>query len=105
MAQMNILEKWISKTLKDLDKHKFITYGKGAPSPVYNPDWVLRIGAKDGKKRKSSMKVNMYGLLLAVQWILAALPDYITHNVSGITRVMPNDPGNRPKHTLYIQLH
>ena len=28
------------KTSKDLDKHKFITYGKGAPSPVYNPDWV-----------------------------------------------------------------
>ena len=38
------------KNLKDLDKHKFITYGKGAPSPVYNPDWVLRIGSKDGKK-------------------------------------------------------
>ena len=38
------------KSLKDLDKHKFITYGKGAPSPVYNPDWVLKIGAKDGKK-------------------------------------------------------
>ena len=32
--------------LKDLDKHKFITYGKGAPSPVYNPDWVLKLGAK-----------------------------------------------------------
>ena len=38
------------KTLKDLDKHKFITYGKGAPSPVYNPDWVLKIGAKMEKK-------------------------------------------------------
>jgi len=55
------------KSLKDLDKHKFITYGKGAPSPVYNPDWVLKIGARDGKKRKSVMKVNsVYGLLLAV---------------------------------------
>ena len=26
------------KTIKDLDKHKFITYKKKAPSPVYNPD-------------------------------------------------------------------
>ena len=38
------------KNLKDLDKHKFITYGKGAPSPVYNPDWVLKVGSKEGKK-------------------------------------------------------
>ena len=53
------------KTLKDLDKHKFITYGKGAPSPVYNPDWVLKVGTKDGKKRRSLLKVNsVYGLSL-----------------------------------------
>ena len=80
------------KTLRDLDKHKFITYGKGAPSPVYNPDWVLKIGSKDGKKRKSLMKVNsVYGLLLAVQSGvgLAALPDYIAHNIGGITKVLP----------------
>ena len=84
------------KTLKDLDKHKFITYGKGAPSPVYNPDWVLKVGSKDGKKRRSLMKVNsVYGLLLAVQSGvgLAALPDYITYNISGITKVLPNEPG------------
>ena len=92
------------KTLKDLDKHKFITYGKGAPSPVYNPDWVLKIGAKDGKKRKSVMKVNsVYGLLLAVQSGvgLAALPDYITHNISGITKVLPNEPG-KPTETHFV---
>ena len=92
------------KTLKDLDKHKFITYGKGAPSPVYNPDWVLKVGVKDGKKRRSLMKVNsVYGLLLAVQSGvgLAALPDYIAHNVSGITKVLPNEPG-KPTETHFV---
>ncbi len=92
------------KSLKDLDKHKFITYGKGTPSPVYNPDWVLKIGAKDGKKRKSLMKVNsVYGLLLAVQSGvgLAALPDYIAHNKSGIAKVLPNDPG-KPTETHFV---
>ena len=92
------------KTLKDLDKHKFITYGEGAPSPVYNPDWVLKIGAKDGKKRKSVMKVNsVYGLLLAVQSGvgLAALPDYITHNISGITKILPTEPG-KPTETHFV---
>ena len=92
------------KNLKDLDKHKFITYGKGAPSPVYNPDWVLKVGSKDGKKRKSLMKVNsVYGLLLAVQSGvgLAALPDYITYNISGLTKVLPDEPG-KPTETHFV---
>ncbi len=92
------------KSLKDLDKHKFITYGKGAPSPVYNPDWVLKVGTKEGKKRKSLLKVNsVYGLLLAVQSGvgLAALPDYIAHNVNGITKVLPTEPG-KPTETHFV---
>jgi DNA-binding transcriptional LysR family regulator len=92
------------KILKDLDKHRFITYGKGAPSPVYNPDWVLKLGAKEGKKRKSVMKVNsVYGLLLAVQSGvgLAALPDYITHNIPNLTKVLPEEPG-KPTETHFV---
>ena len=34
------------KSISDLNKHKFISYGKGTPSPVFNPDWVLRLGLK-----------------------------------------------------------
>ena len=84
------------KTVKDLDKHKFISFGRGAPSPVYNPDWALKLGMKDNKKRKTVMKVNsVYGLLLAVQSGvgLAALPDYITASVSNIIRVLPQATG------------
>ena len=56
------------KTVNELNKHKFISYGRGAPSPVFNPDWALKLGMKEGKKRKPVMKVNsVYGLLLAVQ--------------------------------------
>ena len=92
------------KNLRDLDKHKFITYGKGAPSPVYNPDWVLKVGTKEVKKRKSLMKVNsVYGLLLAVQSGvgLAALPDYITHNINGISKVLPEVTG-KPTETHFV---
>ncbi len=92
------------KTIKDLDSHKFITYGRGAPSPVYNPDWVVKLGAKEGKKRKSIMKVNsVYGLLLAVQSGvgLAALPDYIVHNVPNLTKVLPDESG-KPTETHFV---
>ena len=84
------------KTLRDLDKHKFITYGKGAPSPVYNPDWVLKHGVKDGKKRKSIMKVNsVSGLLYGVESGvgLAALPEYLVSNSANIIKVLPKVEG------------
>ena len=47
----NYLEKnGYPKNTNDLNKHQFITYGRGAPSPVFNPDWALKLGAKDKKK-------------------------------------------------------
>ena len=91
------------KTITELNKHKFISYGKGAPSPVFNPDWALKLGVKDNKKRKPIMKVNsIYGLLLAVQSGvgLAALPDYITVSVPNMVKVLPLIEG--PKTEAYF---
>ena len=96
-ASTKYLEKFgHPKNIRDLNKHKFITYGKGAPSPVFNPDWALKLGVKDNKKRKPVMKVNsVYGLLLAVQSGvgLAALPDYITINIPSIVKIIPDMEG------------
>ncbi len=95
------------KNISDLSKHKFISYGRGAPSPVFNPDWALKLGVKDGKKRKPIMKVNsVYGLLLAVQSGvgLAALPDYMTVSVPNIIRVLPQVEGPKTEaHFVYPQ--
>jgi len=95
------------KNENDLSKHKFISYGKGTPSPVFNPDWALKLGVKDGKKRKPSMKVNsVYGLLLAVKSGvgLAALPDYLTHSIPNILKVLPNIEGPKTEvHFVYPQ--
>jgi DNA-binding transcriptional LysR family regulator len=84
------------KTINDLNKHKFISFGKGAPSPVYDPDWALKLGIKDGKKRKPIMKVNsVMGLLLAVETGvgLAALPEYLILNSNNVIKVLPNSEG------------
>ena len=84
------------KTLNDLNKHKFISFGKGAPSTVYNPDWALKIGMKDSGKRKSVMKVNsVMGLLLAVESGvgLAALPDYLVFQSTNLIKVLPKVEG------------
>ena len=50
MDQQNIWKKRTPKKLSDLNKHTSITYGRGAPSPVFNPDWALKLGTKDNKK-------------------------------------------------------
>jgi len=91
------LEKYgIPKTINDLNKHRFISFGKGAPSPVFNPDWALKLGIKDNKKRKSIMKVNsVMGLLLAVESGvgLAALPEYLVSSSTNVIKVLPNSAG------------
>ena len=91
------LEKYgIPKTINDLNKHKFISFGRGAPSPVYNPDWALKIGMKENGKRKSVMKVNsVMGLLLAVESGvgLAALPDYLVFQSTNLIKVLPKVEG------------
>ncbi len=86
----------LPKTINDLSKHKFISFGKGAPSPVYNPDWALKIGMKDNGKRKTIMKVNsVMGLLLAVESGvgLAALPDYLVSQSNNVIKVLPEFEG------------
>ena len=86
----------IPKTLNDLNKHKFISFGKGAPSPVYNPDWALKVGMKENLKRKPIMKVNsVMGLLLAVESGvgLAALPDYLVFQSRNLIKVLPKVEG------------
>ena len=91
------LEKYgIPKTTNDLNKHRFISFGKGSPSPVFNPDWALKLGNKDNKKRKSIMKVNsVMGLLLAVESGvgLAALPDYLVSQSQNVIKVLPKSKG------------
>ena len=86
------LEKYgIPKTTNDLNNHRFISFGKGAPSPVFNPDWALKLGNKDNKKRKPIMKVNsVMGLLLAVESGvgLAALPDYLVSQSQNVIKVL-----------------
>lgn len=84
------------KTILDLNKHRFISFGKGAPSPVFNPDWALKLGMQDGKKRKPIMKVNsVMGLLLAVEFGvgLAALPEYLVVNSNKVVKVLPKSEG------------
>jgi DNA-binding transcriptional LysR family regulator len=94
-------------TVKDLDKHKFIIYGKGTPSPLSQTDWILKVGKKDSSKRKPVMRVNnIYSLFLAVESGvgLAALPDYMVQEKRTLVKVLPNVDGPKYEaHFVYPQ--
>ena len=100
------LEKFgVPRTVKDLDKHNLITYGRGTPSPLSQKEWILKLGTKI--KRKSVMKVNnIYALLLAVDSGvgLAALPDYMTIGKPGLVKVLGEINGPKYEaHFVYPQ--
>lgn len=91
----------VPRTVKDLDKHNLITYGRGTPSPLSQKEWILKLGTK--VKRKSVMKVNnIYALLLAVDSGvgLAALPDYMTIGKPGLVKVLGEING--PKYEAHF---
>lgn len=91
----------VPRTVKDLDKHNLITYGRGTPSPLSQKEWILKLGTKN--KRKSVMKVNnIYALLLAVDSGvgLAALPDYMTIGKPGLVKVLGEING--PKYEAHF---
>jgi DNA-binding transcriptional LysR family regulator len=98
------LEKYgVPRLVKDLDKHKLITYGRGTPSPLSQKEWILKVGTKEKTKRKSVMKVNnIYSLLLAVDSGvgLAALPDYMVYGRPGLVKVLSDLNG--PKYEAYF---
>jgi len=95
----------VPRSVKDLDKHKLITYGRGTPSPLSQKEWILKVGTK--VKRKSVMKVNnIYSLLLAVDSGvgLAALPDYMVIGKPGLIKVLGEVNGPKYEaHFVYPQ--
>ena len=95
----------VPRSVKDLDKHKLITYGRGTPSPLSQKEWILKVGTK--AKRKSVMKVNnIYSLLLAVDSGvgLAALPDYMVIGKPGMVKVLGEVNGPKYEaHFVYPQ--
>ncbi|HVC51193.1 MAG TPA: LysR family transcriptional regulator [Stellaceae bacterium] len=81
---------------EDLDQHRIIVYGEDARPPVPGVNWLNEVGAKPGQDRRPILSVNnTYGMLRAVMSGLgiAALPDFVASEHSGLVRVLPEIAG------------
>ena len=84
---------------EDLENHRIIVYGEDARPPVPGTNWLLDVGTKAGQDRRPILTVNnTYGMLRAIMsgLGLAALPDFVANEHSGLVRVLPevNGPPN-----------
>jgi DNA-binding transcriptional LysR family regulator len=80
----------------DLEDHRVIVYGEDARPPVPGVNWLLEVGAKSGQDRRPILTVNnTYGMLRAIMsgLGLAALPDFVANEHSGLVRVLPEVSG------------
>lgn len=76
---------------EDLDAHRLIIWGDYRP-PVEDINWLAEVGRRPGQARRGTVEVNsLNGMLRAVQsgLGLAALPDYMGHELEGLVTVLP----------------
>jgi len=81
---------------EDLEEHRIIVYGEDARPPMPGVNWLLEAGVKSGQDRRPILTVNnTYGMLRAIMSGLgvAALPDFVANEHSGLVRVLPEVSG------------
>jgi DNA-binding transcriptional LysR family regulator len=81
---------------EDLEEHRIIVYGEDARPPVPGVNWLLEVGTRAGQDRRPILTVNnTYGMLRAIMsgLGLAALPDFVANEHSGLVRILPEVAG------------
>ncbi len=82
--------------VEELDDHRIVVYGEDTKPPVPDVNWLLRAGNEAGRLRRPALTVNnVYGILRAVQSGagLAALPEFMGHDLSDLVQVLPELDG------------
>jgi len=95
-AASYIKDRGLPNLVEDLDDHRIIVYGEDTRPPVPDVNWLLRLGRDSGKLRRPALTVNnVYGILRAVQSGagLAALPEFMGHDLSDLVQVLPDVDG------------
>jgi DNA-binding transcriptional LysR family regulator len=95
-APSYIKDHGMPNAVEELDDHRIIVYGEDTRPPVPDVNWLLRAGNETGRLRRPTLTVNnVYGILRAVQSGagLAALPEFMGHDLSDLVQVLPDLDG------------
>jgi DNA-binding transcriptional LysR family regulator len=96
-ASTEYIQKYgLPQRAEELEEHRIIVYGEDARPPVPGVNWLLEVGVRSGQDRRPILTVNnTYGMLRAIMsgLGLAALPDFVANEHSGLVRVLPEVSG------------
>jgi DNA-binding transcriptional LysR family regulator len=87
---------------EDLDNHSLVLFGDRKP-PVTDINWLAEAGRRDGTPRRGLLEVNsLQSMLVAIRAGIGigAIPDYLTHDSSGLTAVLADIP--KPHIDMYF---
>jgi DNA-binding transcriptional LysR family regulator len=79
-------------TVKDLDKHRIITFGEPVPNFLRELNSLETLGRLDGDRRPATLQIND---LMSVRRVvkrgvgIAMLPDYMADKDSSLVQVLP----------------
>jgi DNA-binding transcriptional LysR family regulator len=76
---------------EELDPHRIVIWGDYRP-PIEDINWLAEAGRRPGHARRATVEINsLNGMLRAVQHGLgiAAMPDYVSAELGGLTRILP----------------
>ncbi len=79
------------QNLLELDDHRIITFGAGAPVHLTEINWLETAGRKPGSRREPALSVNnLIGMVQIVEagGGIAVLPDYIVEQATGLMQLM-----------------
>ena len=106
-ASLDYVKKYgAPRTLADLDRHRFLTYGGTAPPHLRRLNWLETAGRENGMPpRTATLQINnVLGLIEGVRRGLgiAVLPDYVAKDDPRIVAVLDGEEGVPTFDTYFV---
>jgi DNA-binding transcriptional LysR family regulator len=93
----------VPRNVADLQHHRIVSFGETGKLPFSEVNWLLKAGLSGGREHTPAFQINsLFGILRSVENSigLAGLPDYMAHNSSTISKVLPELKG--PATDVYL---
>ncbi len=98
-ASVGYLKRYgLPQTVDELNDHRIVVYGEDTRPPVPDVNWLLRLGAPQGRMRSAAMTVNnVYAIMQSVSAGagIGALPEFMVREGAELVHILQESEGPR----------
>lgn len=98
-ASVGYLKRYgLPQTVDELNDHRIVVYGEDTRPPVPDVNWLLRLGAPQGRMRSAAMTVNnVYAIMQSVSAGagIGALPEFMVRKGAELVHILQESEGPR----------